>query len=203
MTLSLNQLIKDRQILESLPGGRIVIDHSGTIINANKMAKEIFGLDLHGQSYLEALSLHPQNRAFLECVDKALRGEGLQLPQETKLVDASGEVATLWVSISPLKELKGIAISFKNLSDLRRIRDQIRRTESLAGLGTLTSILSHEIKSPLGSIRGLLELINEGLSPDDRMKDYVDRIIQEIDRLTHLSEDLLDFLHLDELQPAS
>ncbi len=199
MTFSLNQFLKDHQILENLPEGLIFLEASGTVISVNKKAEEIFGSDLDSRPYWEVIPHHSQNKSFLKRVDRALRGDGFLLSQETKIRNTNGQDLTLWVGISPLKEKKGIIISLKDLEELRRIRDQIRRAESLAGLGTLTSILSHEIKNPLGSIRGLLELIQEGFSSEDRRKTYVDRTIQEIDRLTHLSEDLLDLFHLDAL----
>jgi PAS domain S-box-containing protein len=199
MSFSLSQFIKDHQILENLPEGLIVIDPSGTIITANKMVEEIFGADLKGRPYWEAIPHDPQNMAFLESVDRALRGESFALPQEIKIRNINKQVSTLWVSISPFKDKKGIAISIKDLRELRRIRDQIRRAESLAGLGTLASILSHEIKNPLGSIRGLLELLYGTFSPEDRRRTYVHRTIQEIDRLIRISEDLLGLLRMDVL----
>lgn len=199
MTFSLNQFLKDHQILENLPEALIALDQSGTIISSNKKAEEIIGSGLNGRPYWEALSPHSQNKSFLKRVDRVLRGDGFLLPQETKIRNTNGQVSTFWVGFSPLKEKKGVIISLKDLKELRRIREQIRRAESLAGLGTLTSVLSHEIRNPLGSIRGLLELIQEAFSSEDRRKTYVDRIIQEVDRLTYLSEDLLGLLHLDAL----
>jgi len=199
MTFSLNRYIKDHQILENLPEGLIVVDQTGTIISANKTAEEIIGSDLNNRSYLDAFFFNSQASPLLDIVYRALKGDVSQYPHELKIKNKNGDIFRIWLSVSPLKDRKGILITIKNIRQLQAIRDQIRHAETMAGLGTLTSILSHEIKNPLGSIRGLLELIHEGFGPEDRRRGYVDRIIQEVDRLADLSEDLLDFMRLDKL----
>lgn len=199
MVFSLSKFFQDHQIIENLPEGLIVLDPSGTISNANKIADEIFGVNLYGRTYQEAIPPHPTNMTFLKYMERSLSGKQVHLPQEIRLKNIHGQVSSLWVSCFPFKDKNDIAISIKSMEELQHIRKQIRQTENLAGLGTLASILSHEIRNPLGSIRGLLELINEGLPPDDRRKTYVDRIIQEVDRLTRISGGLLDLFHLDEL----
>lgn len=200
MYFSLSQFIKDHQILDNLPQGLIILDDKGTIVTANRLSEKILGSSLCGRSYREVIQPHPQSMAFLACVEKALRGEQDHFSQEITLRNKQGEVSFLWVSIFPLDHPKGIAVSLKDINELGQVRKQIRRAETLAGMGTLISILSHEIRTPLGSIRGLLELLHEGLPAEDRKKNYVRRVIQEIDRLIHISEDILDFASIDELE---
>lgn len=200
MYFSLSQFIKDHQILENLPQGFIILDLNGIIVNANKLAEKILGSGLHGCSYQEVIQPHPGSMAFLECVEKALRGEEEHFSREIKLINKQGEVSSLWVSIVPLDNNKGIVISIKDIKELNLIRDQIRRTESLAGMGTMVSILSHEIRTPLGSIRGLLELLHEGLPSEDRRKNYVQRAIEEVDKLIDISEDVLELASIGELE---
>jgi len=198
MIFSLSKFFQDHQIIENLPEGLIALDPAGTITSANRIAEEIFGLDLHGLTYQESIPIHSTNITLLECIAKSLSGEQAHLPREIRFRNIHGQVSSLWVSCFPFKDKNDMAISIKDMKELRHIRKQIRQTESLAELGTLASILSHEIRNPLGSIRGLLELINEGFSADEPRKTYVDRIVREVDRLTHITENLLDLIRLDD-----
>ena len=199
MFFSLNRFIQDHQIIENLPEGLLIIDHSGTILSSNRAAERIFGFDVRGQPYDKMLLFHPTNKAFLNRVDRALRGEGGFEPQEEKIRNLQAKDFTLWVSISPVRERKELLLSFKDLSELSQIRDQIRRTESLAVLGSFASSVSHEVRNPLGSIRGLLEILQADLPTEDRRRTYVDRALQEIDKLTNLTEDLLDLLQVERM----
>ncbi len=199
MVFSLNRFFQDQQIIENLPEGLLIIDHSGTILSSNRAAERIFGYDVRGYPYDKILLFHPQNKAFFNRVDRALRGEGGFESQEEKIRNLHGKDFALWVSISPVRERKELLLSFKDLSELRHIRDEIRRTESLAVLGSFASTVSHEVRNPLGSIRGLLEILQADLPPEDRRRTYVDRTLQEIDKLTDVTENLLDLLHVERM----
>lgn len=200
ITFSLDQFLQDHQILENLREGIITLDVSGAIISSNKVAERFFGSELRGRPYWEVLPSCPENQSFIQRVRKALRGEGFLLSQEERLKNRNNEEFTLWVSISHLNEPKGIIISLKDLLELKQTRDQIRYTERLAEIGAFSSSLSHEIKNPLGSMRGLLELLQKDLPPEDRKRDYVDRAIQEVDRLSNLTENLLGLLYVERLK---
>ncbi len=199
MAFSLNRFIQDHQIIENLPEGLLVLDHSGMIISSNRAAEGMFSFDVRGQTFDKILLFHPQNRPFLDRVDRALRGEGGFEPREEKIKNLQAKELTLWVSFSAIRERKELLLSFKNLSELVLIRDQIRQAESLAVVGSFASNVSHEVRNPLGSMRGLLEILQADLPPEDRRRTYVDRTLQEIDKLTNLTENLLDLLHVERM----
>lgn len=199
MSFSLNRFIQDHQIIENLPEALLILDHSGTVLSSNRPAEAIFGFDVRGQPFDKILLFHPQNRPFLNRVERALRGEGGFEPREEKIRNLQAKDSTLWVSISPIRERKELLISFKDLSELRHIRDEIRRTESLALLGSFASGVSHEVRNPLGSIRGMLEILQADLPTEDRRRTYVDRTLQEVDKLTNLTEDLLGLLQVERM----
>jgi two-component system sensor histidine kinase HydH len=72
-----------------------------------------------------------------------------------------------------------------------RIEGQLRRSERLSTLGELAAMLAHEIRNPLGSIRGATEIIGDDYKPGDRKAEFVQIIIQESDRLNRVVENFM------------
>ena len=82
------------------------------------------------------------------------------------------------------------------LRDMRRIKaleDDLRHSDRLGTLGTLAAGLAHEIKNPLGGIKGSAQLLQEELGNDKRLTEFTGIIIRETERVNRLIEELLDF----------
>jgi two-component system nitrogen regulation sensor histidine kinase GlnL len=80
----------------------------------------------------------------------------------------------------------------RDLTPIKRLQEEVRRADRLATMGTLASGLAHEIKNPLGGIRGAAQLLQrETLSPDSQ--ECLGIIIKESDRVNHLITELLSF----------
>ncbi|WP_027716186.1 nitrogen regulation protein NR(II) [Desulfuromonas sp. TF] len=73
------------------------------------------------------------------------------------------------------------------------IEEQLRRADRLAALGELSAGMAHEIRNPLGSIRGTAEILREGIDPADRRHEFAGILIKEVDRLNRVVQDFLDF----------
>jgi two-component system sensor histidine kinase HydH len=73
------------------------------------------------------------------------------------------------------------------------IEDQLRRADRLSALGELSAGMAHEIRNPLGSIKGTAEILREGVAADDPKSEFADILIREVDRLNGVLEDFLHF----------
>jgi len=73
------------------------------------------------------------------------------------------------------------------------IEEQLRRADRLTALGELSAGMAHEIRNPLGSIRGTAEIIQDGIDPSDRRYEFTRILIKEVDRLNKVVKDFLDF----------
>lgn len=73
------------------------------------------------------------------------------------------------------------------------IEEQLRRAERLSALGELSAVLAHEIRNPLGSIKGTAEILKDDFRPGDRKYEFLEILVKETDRLNRVVE---DFLHL-------
>jgi signal transduction histidine kinase len=84
-----------------------------------------------------------------------------------------------------------LVLLFQDASQKQRIREEIRRADQLAFLGGMAARVAHEIRTPLATIRGLMELLQVDLPPAQAQDEYMRRILQAVDRQDKLVENLL------------
>ena len=89
----------------------------------------------------------------------------------------------------------GLEESFKRLQSqtdlIIRIEEQLRRAERMSALGELSTVLAHEIRNPLGSIKGTAEILRDDYRPGDKKYEFLEILIKEADRLNRVMEDFL------------
>jgi len=73
------------------------------------------------------------------------------------------------------------------------IEEQLRRADRLSALGELSAGMAHEIRNPLGSIKGTAEILRDGVAADDPKLEFAEILIREVDRLNGVLEDFLHF----------
>ncbi len=103
---------------------------------------------------------------------------------------AGGDLATR-VRLDATDEFASLADEFNAMVSTLRTQEQLRRTEVLAALGTLAAGIAHEIRNPLGAVKGLAQLLVESASAAGERK-YAETIVVEVDRLNGMVERLLD-----------
>lgn len=81
----------------------------------------------------------------------------------------------------------------KSRAELKEIEKEIKKVEGLALVGELAAGIAHEIRNPLASISGSIQMLNEGLDTDEVNKRLMAIILREIDRLNHLINDFLKY----------
>jgi two-component system, NtrC family, sensor histidine kinase PilS len=173
-------------IIRSMSSGLITTDSSGAISTLNPAALEIFRASV-GTMLSEPItrfflpeSTHESDSPRSETV--ARRPDGSTFPagfSRTPLVDALGR-------------RKGELYLFQDLSELKELRAAAERAERLAALGRLAAGLAHEIRNPLGSISGSVQLVREAeeLGSEDRR--LLGIVLSEVDRLNALVTTMLD-----------
>ncbi|MDD2733609.1 MAG: ATP-binding protein [Desulfuromonadaceae bacterium] len=101
------------------------------------------------------------------------------------------------------KTARGLEESYQKLQHqserIISIEEQLRRAEKLSTLGEMAAVLAHEIRNPLGSIRGTAEILKDDYKPGDPKHEFIEIQIKETERLNRVVE---DFLHMARPQPA-
>ena len=101
------------------------------------------------------------------------------------------------------KTARGLEESFQKLQHQSErmivIEEQLRRAEKLSTLGEMAAVLVHEIRNPLGSIRGTAEILRDDYRSDDPKHEFIEIQIKETERLNRVVE---DFLNMARPQPT-
>jgi two-component system sensor histidine kinase PilS (NtrC family) len=143
----LNQVIVD-----SIQSGLMTTDAEGRILYVNAFGAAILGRAPAGLRGL------PVRDVF----HSALLGrEELRARAATRAL--AGSAMDLGVSVTPLATTEvgrgGYLVVFQDLTDIRRLEQELRTNEKLAAVGEMTAQLAHEIRNPLGSIRGSAQIL--------------------------------------------
>lgn len=193
VTANLYALHED--IVRSLSSGLLTVDPGGAVLTVNQAACDILGAPA------DALVGRPLAE-IMPGIEHALAELGTQhVAQRRDLVRArpDGAEQVLAVSVSQLRsnrdEVIGGVVNFQDLTEMRTMERQVRRAERLAVIGTLAAGVAHEIRNPLASISGSIELLRAAPQVDagDDSGALMDIVTREVDRLNALITDLLDY----------
>ncbi|MDT8440299.1 MAG: ATP-binding protein [Desulfuromonadales bacterium] len=80
--------------------------------------------------------------------------------------------------------------------------EQLRRADRLSALGELSAGMAHEIRNPLGAIRGTAEILRDGVAADDPKAEFTEILIREVERLNRVLEDFLRFARPQPVEPG-
>jgi len=200
LTLSMDQFVRDSDILSRLPEGMLLLLPTGELLSFNTTAEILLGLSLErfrAAPILSADGIFPTekgNEALGRLLDEATPGHRSLPMSEVVATTTLGQQLLLEATVQHRewgRESTAVVLLFRDATEKQRIRDEIRRADQLALLGGIAARVAHEIRTPLSTIRGLVELLQSDLPAGDTNHGYMDRIIQAVDRQDRLVEDLL------------
>lgn len=184
------------EILKHLHSGLITIDHFGRIIYFNEAAERITGLKenkIKGKNCLEVFADRmPQ---FSEKILSVLKSSQLESRCEITICDNEGEEIPIGISTSVLEDevrgVRGVIGIFQNLTDAKKMEEKMRHADRLAAVGELSASIAHEIRNPLASISGSVEILKQELNPEGENQRLMDLIVKESSRLSNILTDFL------------
>ena len=181
-----------RQILDNLTTAVLLLDGSLRVSYMNPAAEillEVSGQRVNGQ---RISSLFSDSAESLESLRNTAKHGHPFTKREAQLTLSNGQCLVADYSVTPMLALESHWILLEVLPRDRLLR--ITREEAQLSKQEVTSTLvrglAHEIKNPLGGIRGAAQLLAREL-PEQALQDYTDVIIQEADRLSNLVDRML------------
>jgi len=177
-----------KAVFQSMVEGIIVVDGSGRIISLNPAAENIFKIkksEAQNRYFLEVI----RNNDMLEMINAVLKDKEF-LSREISLVWPVQ--AVFQANISPIFEKGSVNGCFIVIHDIT----QIRKLEAMRK--DFVANVSHELKTPLTSIKGFVETLLEGALEDkENSRNFLKIIHEHTDRLDALINDLLDLSYLE------
>jgi len=174
-------------ILSTMDSGVIAVDAKGVISLFNPAAELLVGLrarDIQGKSY-DSLPT-----ALASPLRDTLHTSLPRSQFELSIPGGDGLGVPLVCSTATLKHrdasAHGALIVFSNLTRLKHLEREKRRSERLASFGALASGVAHEIKNPLVAIRTFAELLTERYADEEFREDFSKVVIREIARIDDL-----------------
>lgn len=175
-------------IFNSMIEGVIVTDNKLKIISINHPIEGLFGIkraEAEGKFFLEGI----RNSKISELINEAMNSAKF-LSQEVTLVMPEHKV--FQANVSPIFEQNKVTGSVTIIHDIT----EIRRLETMRR--DFVANVSHELKTPLTSIKGFVETLLEGAIEDkENSIDFLKIIKNHTDRLNALINDLLDLSHIE------
>jgi len=178
-------------ILTSLEDGVVVIDQRGKISFFNQAAEALTETPASQALGQECAALFARTPWLVEMVKKSGPPEQTGSRGEGDLARPRGRLVPVNLTVSPLQDRYGRFFGTILLARDLTYRN-LQRADRLALLGTLAAGLAHEIKNPLGGIKGAAQLLKREVSHNPSLGQYADIVVREVDRVNRLIEQLLD-----------
>jgi PAS domain S-box-containing protein len=163
-----------------------------TYVNSKVLAWGYAKEDLLGRPYLGLLSKRHRGRRLKSTLDI-----GVKQVYEVEVLTKSGEPRSVMVSVSPLHGVDGNILGVlgiaRDMTDTKKLEQQIRNSEKLASVGKLAAGVAHEINNPLGGILNCLYNMRKGALSPSRQEEYLASMEDGLRRVQRIVRQLLDF----------
>lgn len=182
-------------LISSLPVGLIATNNVGKIVLYNQFSQELTGI-----SEKKALGGDPGvvlTPELGESFEAAGEHPGIPFQKEIQIVLEKGVSRTLHLNrvaiIDRDDKFVGTLLVIQDLSQVKKLEEELRRSERLAALGKMAAGVAHELRNPLSSIKGLALLLRSRFSGKSSDTETADILVQEVERLNRSICELLDY----------
>ena len=197
----LDQLeLLNRNIVQSINTGLITLNNQLEISYINPAVEQISGFGYRDLEGIHIGDIFPKIVPYLSISDRG--GDNDDMPQPQKGIDVDfdrrdGTRLHLGFSQSILKDPGGdeigLILIFQDLTEFRQMQEQVRRMDRLAVVGELAAGIAHEIKNPLASLSGSIQMLRDEVDFGPMQQRLMDITMREAERLNALVNEFLLF----------
>ena len=185
-----NMKLYTRNIIESMPDGLLTIDPDNRIESCNQRTCEFTGLNIEEMKGKRLQDLFP---GWPDLVPGNQHGD---TAFSYIFSGKDNEEVPVEISSSSLRDEQGNELGavflLRDLREIRAMQEQLNRSRRLASLGRMAAGIAHEIRNPLGTLRGFAQYFGSQAT-DDASKEYSSLMVGEVDRLNETISSLLQF----------
>ncbi len=193
-------------LISSLPVGLIATNNKGKIILYNRSSQEFTGIT-------EEKAINASTRVFenIPEISEAFQNTGghpaKAYMKEVQVNSVAGGHHTLQLNrlsiIDREQKFAGTLLLMQDLSQVKKLEEELRRSERLAALGKMAAGVAHELRNPLSSIKGLALLLQSHFHEDNGDRETATILVQEVERLNRSISELLDYARPQRLRKES
>ena len=184
------------QIVASFEDGVVTVEPDGKIGFFNEAAEiltDVSSVQATQEPFQQIFRREPW---LIDMVAKTRPPGNERARGEGELVVRWGRKMPVGVTVSPLQDrdghFLGTIVLLRDIKHRKELEEDLKRADRLATMGTLAAGLAHEIRNPLGGIKGAAQLLRRSLDGPSQLREYTDIMIREVDRVNQLIEQLLD-----------
>jgi len=183
----------NENILQCVTNGVITFDTECRITTSNKAAEEILGIEsrnARGKTCKDIFGSGDISRLIKETLDR-------KLPSMRMEATIDGPAGRIWLGFNTALLTDstgaglGVILSFSDLTEVKRLQEQMELRERLTALGEMSAGIAHELRNPMAVITGYLNLLSKKTPPADQK--IIRDVVAEINGMNRIIDDLLTF----------
>ena len=183
-------------VLAGLPDAVIAVDSDGKVVFWNAAAEELIARSARRAVGRTLKDIFPFEDSLIRRLHETLTSGESRSESETAVETTDNRRVPVSLVTAPLfardGTVDGAVAVLRDLSRLQQLEGEVRRGETLAAAGRMAVGLAHEIRNPLGAIRGAVQLLQRELGKESPLTEYTGVLLTEVDRVNRIIEALLD-----------
>ena len=183
-------------VLAGLPDAVIAVDIDARVVFWNAAAEELIARSARRAVGRALKDIFPFEDSLIRRLRETLATGESRSESETAVDTTDNRRVPVSLVTAPLfardGTVEGAVAVLRDLSRLQQLESEVRRGETLAAAGRMALGLAHEIRNPLGAIRGAVQLLQRELGAESPLAEYTGVLLTEVDRVNRIIEQLLD-----------
>jgi len=176
----------NQHVIDSLPSGLVTADPEQRVLTFNNAAEAITGLkakEAVGHQIREVLRLPAM---LVTSLERGLEAGGARrVDFRFRTADGRGDI-DMGLSVTHLQMLggpKGFLITFQDVTEIKKLERDARMQQRLAAVGEMAAGIAHEIRNPLASMSGSIQILRHELPLSSEQEQLMDIVLRESERL--------------------
>ncbi len=192
-----------RNIVQNMVNGLITTDLEGRITSVNIACERITGIlqnECIGKYCYQVLPMEELARLFTYKKDRLsmpyqMDGECQREGNDTILI--SMKISHLMISGAEgkanLDQPEGYVCVFEDRTEIHQMEEKMKQSEQMAAVGKFSAGLAHEIRNPLASLSGSIQLLRETLEIDEEQERLMEIVLKETERVNGIVSEFLAY----------
>jgi PAS domain S-box-containing protein len=188
-----------RRLVDNFPDLILVVDSTSHYTFVSPRCTEVLGyelaetanMELGGRTHAEDLPI------LLALFADILAGRQSFASQEIRVRHKLGDWRRIRFNFSPLADetgkIEGVVLSGRDVTELKRLEEQLIQAEKLAAMGQMLAGVAHELNNPLTAILGVTELLRDGQGLEESTKRQLELTHRQARRAARIVQNLLEF----------